>query len=455
VVQEEVARVTAGALSAALVADTDHVVCFDRDGKEHGWSELVARAAAVRAQVAAAGGERWAVDLDDTFQFAGALLGCWAANKTPVLAPRALLESAELAIDGTIQADDRETRCGRRICWQRLAAVGDLVNEIPLHADLVLYTSGSTGVPKEVRRRVHNVEAELAVLEALWGPTIGACRVYSTVSHRHVYGMLFRTLWPLLNRRPFATFDLEYPEHLVDGRGDGHALISSPALLKRIGHLPSRAVAWRAVFSSGGLLIGDVAADATRVLGACPIEVLGSTETSGVAWRQQTDSRATRWTTMPTVETRAKEGEPLEVRSPFTGQVEWLRMGDLARPTSEGRFELLGRGDHLAKIEDKRVSLAEIERYLLENPWVRDAAAVALTDAARQYIGVVLHLTEAGARELEQRGRRAFNGLLKESLRGKIEPIALPRKFRYVDQVPTDTQGKRQHAKLSELFRSR
>ena len=62
-------------------------------------------------------------------------------------------------------------------------------------------------------------------------------------------------------------------------------------------------------------------------------------------------------------------------------------MGDRVRFAGDGCFELLGRGDHLAKIEDKRVSLAEIERYLLETPWITDAACVALEDGRRQYVG--------------------------------------------------------------------
>lgn len=442
------------ALSAALAADSDHVVSFDRDGTERRWPELARAAAAVRAQVADAGGQRWAVDLDDTFQFAAAMLGCWAAGKTPVLAPRPLLAGADVVVDGAIQATDADTRWRRRVVWQRLPATPYAILEVSADADLVLYTSGSTGVPKEICRKVRNVEAELAVLERLWGPLLGSCRVYSTVSHRHVYGMLFRTLWPLLDRRPFATFDLEYPEQLIDGKGDGHALIASPALLKRIGHLPAGSARWRAVFSSGGLLPGDAATDVTRVLSACPIEVLGSTETSGVGWRQQVDAGSTAWTAMPSVETRCAEDEFLEVRSPFSGEAQWQRMGDLVRLAAEGRFELLGRGDHLAKIEDKRVSLAEIERYLLENPWVHDAAAVALADAARQYVGVVLQLSESGARERARVGVRAFNAAVKQSLRNRIDPIALPRKFRHVDRIPVDAQGKRQQAKIKDLFRS-
>jgi acyl-coenzyme A synthetase/AMP-(fatty) acid ligase len=279
--------------------------------------------------------------------------------------------------------------------------------------------------------------------------------VFSTVSHRHVYGMLFNVLWPLLYRRPFATFLLEYPEQLVDGRGAGHTLVSSPALLKRIGHLTGVPCGWRAVFSSGGLLPGPAAADATRVLGACPVEVLGSTETSGVAWRKQNGSSATSFAAMPRVETRAGADDLLETCSPFAGQLSWLTMGDRVRFVGAGRFELLGRGDHLAKIEDKRVSLAEIERYLLGSPWIKDAAAVALEDTRRHYVGVVAQLNSAGAAELARVGRRSFSESLKTALKPYIERIAVPRKFRYVDTIPVDPQGKRQPAALRELFGTR
>src|SRR5437764_104595 len=95
---------------------------------------------------------------------------------------------------------------------------------------------------------------ELIVAASRVSAALGEARFYSTVSHRHVYGMLFRLLWPLLHRRPFATFDLEYPEQLLGLERSTHVLVSSPALLKRIGHLSDRSAAWRAIFSSGGLL---------------------------------------------------------------------------------------------------------------------------------------------------------------------------------------------------------
>lgn len=441
------------ALAAALRADTDHVAAFARDGSELRWQSFVAAATRVYARALRSGAQRWLLNLDDTFELGAALLGCWAARKTPVLAPGPMLESgaAGIAFDAVIEPAQSATPARERVVWQRLAPATEALAAIAPNAQLVLYTSGSTGVPKEVLRQVHNVEAELAVFEATWGPEVGDARVYTTVSARHVYGMLFSLLWPLVQRRPFATFALEFPEQLADGHAAGHALVTSPALLKRIGHLDGCG-RWCAAFSSGGLLPGDAAADATRVLGVCPIEVLGSTETSGVAWRRQASSEATAFATLARVEARAGESGLLEARSPFSGRSGWLTMGDRVSFVATGRFDLLGRGDHLAKIEDKRISLAEIERHLLESGWLADVAAVALDDGRRQYVGIVAQLSAAGAAKLERGGRGSFNATLRSSLRGKIEGVALPRRFRYVDAIPVDAQGKRRRSALEALF---
>jgi acyl-coenzyme A synthetase/AMP-(fatty) acid ligase len=158
---------------------------------------------------------------------------------------------------------------------------------------------------------------------------------------------------------------------------------------------------------------------------------------------------------MPRVETRPGASGLLEARSPFSGEPGWLTMGDRVRFVGDGRFELLGRGDHLAKIEDKRVSLAEIERHLLETPWITDVACVALEDERRQYVGAVLQLSAEGAAELARDGRRSFNERLKAALRTRIDGVAVPRKFRYVEAIPTDTQGKRQPAMIERLFGNR
>ncbi len=127
-------------------------------------------------------------------------------------------------------------------------------------------------------------------------------------------------------------------------------------------------------------------------------------------------------------------------------------MGDKVALSTLRSFELLGRGDHIVKIEDKRVSLAEIEQHAMAHPWVIDAAAVALDDDARQYIGVVLQLNDDGQAEMQSRGRVDINKQIKKWLRKKTDPVALPRKFRYEDKIPADPQGKRQPTIIRQLF---
>ena len=101
------------------------------------------------------------------------------------------------------------------------------------------------------------------------------------------------------------------------------------------------------------------------------------------------------------------------------------------------------------------MSLAEIERYLLATPWVTDAACVALDDGRRQYVGAILQLSAEGAAELDRAGRRSFSERLKAALRPRIDGVAVPRRFRYVEAIPTDPQGKRQPAMIERLFGTR
>ncbi len=441
---------TALDLASVLASSRDGAVCFDREGATRSVREPAAAAASLEARLRGQDGERWAVNLGDGFELAAALLGCWAAGRTPVLAPPALLRTLDrAALDGVIESAADATVAPRRIVWQELSPTRAALGAVTPDARLALYTSGSTGTPKEAGRRLVNIESELAALEATFGGDLASARVYATVAHRHVYGLLFRILWPLLARRPFATFDYEYPEQLLGETGAGNVLISSPAMLKRLGHLPEGSGQWRAVFSSGGFLPADAAADVARVLGVETIEVLGSTETSGVAWR--TAARPS-FTLLPSVEARSSADELLEVRSPFAGYDGWQSLGDRVEFDADGGLRLLGRADRIAKIEDKRVSLTEIERRLLEHEYVKDAVAVALEDDARQYVGAVVELSAAGQKMHLQQGKRAVNAALRASLRGAIDAVALPRAFRYPATIPVDAQGKRQVAVLVALF---
>ena len=443
-------------LSRLLELESAHTVSFDRHGRDHSWADFRHAVAGLASVLTTHSSRYWALDISNSYEFACALYGCWTAGKTPVLAPAHMLadESADVEFDGIIVNGGGSRGSVPTVQLQDIQPAELTDPIIASTSEVVLFTSGSTGRPTKVHRMIHNIEAELDVLESVFGHAVGDCRYYSTVSHRHVYGLLFRLLWPLVTQRAFATYNYEYPENLLANEAQNAALVSSPALLKRMGHLDEPAPApWRSVFTSGGLLPDYAASDAMRLLGFCPFEVLGSTETSGVAWRQQQDRGAAElWHTLPEVRVRQDEEGFLEVSSPFMGLSSWHRMGDKVRLETNRTFELLGRGDHIVKIEDKRVSLAEVEQYAVDLPWIVDAAAAALEDGARQMVGLVLTLNDTGQAKLEQSGRKDISEEIRLFLRERLDPVAVPKKFRYVDAIPVNPQGKRQPAVIRELF---
>ncbi|MER0806823.1 non-ribosomal peptide synthase/polyketide synthase [Pseudomonas aeruginosa] len=82
------------------------------------------------------------------------------------------------------------------------------------------------------------------------------------------------------------------------------------------------------------------------------------------------------------------------VASPFVAGERMYRTGDLARYRADGVIEYAGRIDHQVKLRGLRIELGEIEARLLEHPWVREAAVLAVD--GRQLVGYVVLESESG-----------------------------------------------------------
>ncbi|MDO8840113.1 MAG: AMP-binding protein [Parvibaculum sp.] len=312
------------------------------------------------------------------------------------------------------------------------------------------FTSGSSGEPKRCMKVTRQLAAEVEALGRLWGAPRGV--VLGTVSHQHIYGILFRVLWPLATGVRFFSRQYETWEAVAGHLEPNGVIVSSPAHLSRIPnavrlpHVPS------AIFSSGGPLSTDAAAFASAQFGVTPIEVLGSTETGGVAWRQQT-GKSVPWTALPGVSVRADEEGALAVRSPFTGHDEFLSMGDAVAISEDGRFTLGGRLDRIVKIEGKRVSLQRVEDALRNLPNVVDVAVIDLP-ARQGALGAAVVVHENDQTLLATMGRFRYSRHLRTALKDRLEPMELPRFWRFVQRIHENAQGKRVAADIRALFRS-
>lgn len=347
------------------------------------------------------------------------------------------------ADEGVLLTDqDVDAPCALRLA---LAPDGDAEAEYADGLELVFYTSGVTGTPKRIAKEIAQIDREARALDALWGAEAG--RTYATVSHQHIYGMLFRIFWPVLSGRVSEDRPAEYWESLAGRLTAGATLISSPAHLTRLPPAPVLAGSSPGLVFSSGALLPFAAAQASRDhLGSLPIEVLGSTETGGIAWRRQ-DSDDALWTALPEVRIGTGEDGALSVTSPYADGT--VATGDMAERVG-GRFRLKGRGDRIAKIDGKRVSLPRVEEALLAHSMVEAAAAVDLP-LRKGALGAIVELNAQGKAALEEQGAFRLSRSLRIALGAQLEPSERPKHWRFC-AIPLDRQGKRVQALLRASF---
>jgi len=203
----------------------------------------------------------------------------------------------------------------------------------------------------------------------------------------------------------------------------------------------------RRVFSSGGALPADAASSLQQRLRQWPTEILGSSETGGIAWRQG----QALWQPFADVRLSQDPDGALLIASPYlpAGHVE--HTADAARIAEDGRFELLGRLDRIVKLEEKRISLPMLEQALASHEWVAEARLGVIEDN-RAYLGALLVLSEPGLHALRNQGRRHLTQTLRQHLSRHCEALALPRRWRLVRQLPLNSQGKLPQAQVQALL---
>ena len=412
-------------------------------------AQLCEQALSLAAGLQAQDVRRIAVHLEDAAELAIALLGAWRAGVS-VLLPADLQPqtrqrwASEVDLWLTDQADDAH------LSDYRQAPVTATALDLD-RCTLSLCTSGSSGEPKRIDKNLRQLANEVEALEQLWGADLGEACLIGSVATQHIYGLLFRVLWPLCAGRPFLRKQLAFPEDLQRASREHptFAWVASPALLKRMGdNLDWPALsAVRRVFSSGGALPADAAQSLHQRLGQWPTEILGSSETGGIAWRQGESL----WQPFAGVELSQDSDGALLIASPYlpAGHVE--HTADAARIQADGRFELLGRLDRIVKLEEKRISLPMLEQALVAHDWVAEAR-LGVVQENRASLGALLVLSESGLFALREHGRRSLTETLRRHLGDHCEALALPRRWRLLRQLPLNSQGKLPQADVEALL---
>lgn len=322
---------------------------------------------------------------------------------------------------------------------------------VSLETKITLFTSGSQGSPQVVDKTLKNLIDECECLSQTFSNHEKSLSLGS-ISHQHIYGLLFRVLWPLIEGDNIGSFIVEFPERLgsLCRRTDSKlTFVSSPAFLKRLERAPEllKKDLFINIFSSGGPLSTEAAIKSFNYFGKWPWEVYGSTETGGVSYRTQKNSNVW-WNFFTGVKGKTDTRGCLLVASPYL-ECEF-QTNDLVELGEGDKFKLLGRVDRTVKIEEKRLSLEQLEKVLKGNKNIYDAHCVVLEEGGRSVVGCLIALNSEN--EWKNFTKIAKVKALKTYLLQYFEPVLLPRKFRFLSSLPYNSQSKLTRSIVLEYF---
>lgn len=398
----------------------------------------------------------------DRIVFTTALLGAWCSHVRTILpTDMTAYTKSELQKEGAYFISDETPIPVLNVAQKNYQEL-----ELPLSEELVeLFTSGSTGKPTRVKKTLKQVLADIDTLDSLFPVQANSNSVvFSTVSHQHIYGFLWTVLWPLASGKVLTETRLLFPENVLQALlSVPHAtLVMSPAHLKRLPLDLSWEIAQKhldLLLSSGGPLPETALFLCQKTFKQTPIEILGSTELDGIAWRQRRitldgkiDNESCSWKAMPGTTVSSTEQGILQVKSERLNPHSWTVGNDKISLNADGSFSLLGRTDRIVKIEEKRLSLTAMEKSLVDSGLFMEAKTLLLPNDSQL---AVVAVPSAKGREILKEGKLELIKVAQRHLRIQFEAVLLPHRWRFEPLMPTNSQGKCTIDSLVGLFDKR
>jgi fatty-acyl-CoA synthase len=443
----DAASITVGSLFAAQVRLFPARVAIEADGRPVSYAELggrVNRTAAALAQAGIGHGDRVAILSENRAEFLeaqlavaklGAILACQNWRLTPsetqycldLVEPKLVLVSPRHAGKLTAITLANAIVCEFGAAWEmRLAAAAPdeppavAVPEDPL---AILYTSGTTGLPKGAVLTHRSELARIFIMGFDLGMRPGDSSLCWPPLY-HMGGMEQALLALLTGGRVFIIdgFDVERIAETIERHRFGWISIMPGSVGRLIEVLERRGTKPAGLTACGvmpDLIPPRQVRRITELLGASYCNSFGATETG-------TPPLSGGWlppghlpldfakTPSPNCEIRLVDEADRDVPDGETGELAmrgptlfsgywrneaatatdfrngWFHMGDLFRRRPDGRFDFVDRAKYLIKSGGENIYPAEIERVLVSHPGVLDAVVVRRADPTWGEIPIAL-----------------------------------------------------------------
>jgi len=250
----------------------------------------------------------------------------------------------------------------------------------------IYFTSGTTGSPVGAFKTKENFLSEIEQLTKLFEQyTIK--RIIVTVPFIHFYGSLFGAIYPLVNDIDIIIKEHFLPHDLLELVDEYSMIVTTPLYIKSLNKLQIKKDLSKSIFvSSTAPLFPEVSKEFHDNFSTDVIQIFGSTETGGIAYKYNDDEK---WTPMNRVKiSQNKEGE-LKVKSPFISNILYedkfkvtnheIQTFDFVE-IEENQFKLVGRSSQIIKLAGKRYSTIQIENILETQPNIEKAVVFVTTD---------------------------------------------------------------------------